>query len=230
MRTMLRSKVTLLFLALATVLAIPAIALADQVANNLDNSVDAKVENMNLTAGGANGSAKFYVVGTTQGDTINECSFKDGGDLQLNVASSNQNVATVNPSQVTISDCGENNGAAISVTPVGQGSSTITVTKRNQSTVGGTFTTDTATFQVNVTGVVKQNQTISFGALPNKTFGDANFGLNATASSGLPVSYAASGNCAIAGANNDQVSLTGAGSCEITASRAAMPPTMLRLP
>jgi hypothetical protein len=59
-------------------------------------------------------------------------------------------------------------------------------------------------------------QTISFAALPNRTFGDGDFAVAATASSGLPVSFAASGNCTVSGAS---VHLTGAGSCTITASQ-----------
>src|SRR5206468_1537632 len=38
--------------------------------------------------------------------------------------------------------------------------------------------------------VAKANQTVTFGALANRTYGDAPFTVNATASSGLPVSFA----------------------------------------
>ena len=51
---------------------------------------------------------------------------------------------------------------------------------------------------------------------PNKTYGDADFTVSATASSGLPVSFAAAGNCTVSG---NTVHLTGAGSCTITASQ-----------
>jgi uncharacterized protein YjiK/phosphodiesterase/alkaline phosphatase D-like protein len=61
------------------------------------------------------------------------------------------------------------------------------------------------------------NQTISFDQPANKTFGDAPFAVSATASSGLPVSFAASGACTVNGA---VVTLTGAGTCTITASQA----------
>lgn len=60
------------------------------------------------------------------------------------------------------------------------------------------------------------NQTIAFGPLANKTFGAPPFNVSATASSGLPVSFAANGNCTVSGA---VVTLTGAGSCTITASQ-----------
>jgi hypothetical protein len=61
------------------------------------------------------------------------------------------------------------------------------------------------------------SQTITFAPLAAKTYGDPDFTVSATASSGLPVSFAASGQCSIAGA---LVHLTGAGSCSITASQA----------
>src|SRR2546428_8775748 len=61
------------------------------------------------------------------------------------------------------------------------------------------------------------SQTITFGALANKTWGDADFGVSATASSGLTVSLSALGNCMISGST---VHITSAGSCTITASQA----------
>jgi hypothetical protein len=64
--------------------------------------------------------------------------------------------------------------------------------------------------------IAKANQTISFGALSAKTFGDPDFSVSATASSGLGVSFGAAGNCTLAGAT---VHITGAGSCTITASQ-----------
>ena len=39
----------------------------------------------------------------------------------------------------------------------------------------------------------KQDQTITFGALDGKTFGDGDFTVTATASSGLPVTFIACG-------------------------------------
>jgi hypothetical protein len=62
----------------------------------------------------------------------------------------------------------------------------------------------------------KANQTITFGALANKTFGDPDFTVSATASSSLTVSLTASGQCAVSG---NTVHLTGTGSCTITASQ-----------
>ncbi len=65
----------------------------------------------------------------------------------------------------------------------------------------------------------KGNQTITFGGIADKTFGDADFGISATASSGLPVSFAPSGNCTVTSPSPGTVHITGAGACTITASQ-----------
>jgi subtilisin family serine protease len=63
----------------------------------------------------------------------------------------------------------------------------------------------------------ERNQTISFASLPTKRFGDPDFRVRATSSSGLTVSFAASGDCTISRA---KVHLTAIGSCSIIASQA----------
>jgi hypothetical protein len=65
--------------------------------------------------------------------------------------------------------------------------------------------------------VNKANQTITFGALANKTFGDPPFDVSATASSGLSVSFAIfSGPATIAG---NTVTITGVGTVTVRASQ-----------
>jgi hypothetical protein len=64
--------------------------------------------------------------------------------------------------------------------------------------------------------IAKAGQSITFGPLANKRYGDPDFGVSATASSNLAVSFTASGNCTVSGAT---VHLTGAGSCTGTASQ-----------
>lgn len=63
------------------------------------------------------------------------------------------------------------------------------------------------------------DQTITFGTLPAKTYGDPNFVITATASSGLPVSFSvdATDQCTNTGST---IHLTGAGACTITATQA----------
>ena len=43
----------------------------------------------------------------------------------------------------------------------------------------------------------KANQVITFGAIADKTFGDADFNLTGSASSGLSVSFLAAGDCTV---------------------------------
>jgi hypothetical protein len=84
-------------------------------------------------------------------------------------------------------------------------------------TATGNGITGTANFSLTN---LKANQTITFNPLANKTFGDPDFAVNATASSGLPVSLGPSGNCTVTSPSPGTVQLTGAGSCTITASQA----------
>jgi len=66
--------------------------------------------------------------------------------------------------------------------------------------------------------VAKDNQTITFGSLPDKTFGDAAFTVSATASSGLAPSYSiVSGPATISGST---VTISGAGTVTVRASQA----------
>lgn len=64
--------------------------------------------------------------------------------------------------------------------------------------------------------VVKTDQTITFETLSNKTFGDSDFSVSATASSNLAVGFAALGDCTVSG---NLVHITGAGGCTITATQ-----------
>lgn len=69
--------------------------------------------------------------------------------------------------------------------------------------------------------VAAANQTITFAALADKTYGDAPFTVTATGGgSSNPVTFSASGNCTASGTNGSTITLTGAGSCTVTASQA----------
>ncbi|MFL6155854.1 MAG: hypothetical protein ACJ72D_07185 [Marmoricola sp.] len=73
--------------------------------------------------------------------------------------------------------------------------------------------------QVTITFAAQQDQTITFPAIGDHVYGNADFDPGATASSGLPVSYASStpGVCSIVA---DKVHVLAAGTCTITASQA----------
>ncbi len=131
------------------------------------------------------------------------------------------------PGQATSADYTPTLTGAATI-PAGQSFVEITITPVKDNLVEGNETLtlilgDTGSYDVGANGTATvtiidtPTQTISFAQLANKTFGDAPFAVSATASSGLPVSFAASGNCTVNGA---VVTLTGAGSCIITASQA----------
>jgi ligand-binding sensor domain-containing protein len=65
----------------------------------------------------------------------------------------------------------------------------------------------------------RKDQSISFGALEDKIFGEAAFVLSATSNSSLPLSYTSS-NTSVATISGSTVSIVGAGSTTITASQA----------
>jgi methionine-rich copper-binding protein CopC len=117
--------------------------------------------------------------------------------LPVSYTSSNATVATVSGNTVTI---------------VGAGSTTITA-----SQAGNTNYNPASNVPQTLT-VNKASQTITFAALPDKTFGDASFALGATASSALPVSYTSS-NATVATVSGNTVTIVGAGSTTITASQ-----------
>ncbi|MCA6381841.1 MAG: choice-of-anchor J domain-containing protein [Cytophagales bacterium] len=64
----------------------------------------------------------------------------------------------------------------------------------------------------------KANQTITFNALPDKTFGAAAFNLTATTSSGLPINYSSS-DATIASLSGNTVTILKAGTVTITAGQ-----------
>src|SRR5215208_2537903 len=176
MRTYLRGKITLLFIVCTVLLAVPAIALADDISNNLDASVDAAAEVMPLTTGGADGTTQLFVT-PRNGDGKNGCNLTGGTSLGLSVSSSNPSVATVSPSSVTFTSCSDLK--TLTVHPVAQCSTTISVSQTSNNT-GATFALAPATFTVNVTPPPNTAPTIAVagvtgganynkGSVPNAT-------------------------------------------------------------
>ncbi len=71
-------------------------------------------------------------------------------------------------------------------------------------------------FTISINNLEDAIQTISFEEVPNATYGDAAFDLNATCTSGLPVSFTSS-NENVATIDGSTVTIVGAGSTDITA-------------
>lgn len=117
--------------------------------------------------------------------------------LAITYSSSNLVVATASGSNITI---------------LSDGTSDITARQAGNATYAPAKYLRTLT-------VGKTNQTITFGPLLAKTYGDPDFTLTATASSGLIVSYS-SNNTLVATVTGNLVHIVAAGSAVITASQA----------
>jgi len=133
----------------------------------------------------------------TFGDTSFDLSATASSGLPVSFASSNQAVATVSGNTVTI---------------VGAGTTTITASQAGNGTFGP------ATDVPQTLTVAKASQTITFGSLTNRTYGDASFDVLATSDSNLAVSFASS-NQAVATISGKAVTIVGAGTTTITASQ-----------
>lgn len=165
---------------------------------------------------------KLYVVGGSPATAVVEAL----GQVALTASATPTSIAYGGSSTLTSSG-GTGNGAvsyAISsgsdfcslatdtLTGTGIGTCTVTASKAADGNHGA------STASVDVT-VVQADQTITFGALANKTLGEADFTVSATAASGLSVTFASqtAGVCAVSGTT---VSLITAGTCTIRATQA----------
>jgi hypothetical protein len=103
--------------------------------------------------------------------------------------------------------------AGNTVTILSAGSTTLTASQSGNGNYNG------ATSVPQVLTVSRANQTITFGTLSDRTYGEAPFALTATASSGLAVSYVSS-DPLVASVAGNMVSILKAGSTTITATQA----------
>jgi hypothetical protein len=101
------------------------------------------------------------------------------------------------------------NGATVTLT--GAGSCTVTAHQ------AGNANYNAASDVARTFNIAKANQTITFLALPDKVIADPPFTVSAKASSGLAVTFTASGACSVAGST---ITLLRAGTCTVTASQA----------
>src|SRR6266540_4534369 len=112
--------------AAGVVLALAGGAFADQISNNLDATVDASFETLSLNQDGA-AQAVSYAVNPTNGDGKNGCNLTGQTTLSVLVHTSDSTVATVTPSSLTFTSCGDL--PTITVTPHAAGSADITLSE-----------------------------------------------------------------------------------------------------
>lgn len=118
-------------------------------------------------------------------------------NLPVSFESSNPDVASIDGNLVTVKKTG-----------------TVTITAKQE----GNGITPAAQQVVRDLVISKRVQSITFEELSLRTFGDAPFELEATSTSGLPVSFTSS-NTAVATVENNMVTIVGAGTVTITASQ-----------
>ncbi len=114
-------------------------------------------------------------------------------------------------------------GNSVSITPtwsVVSGTGTGSIDSSGLFTAGNAGTVTVRAASNAITGdsgtitIPKQDQTITFGALADKTYGDSDFTISANASSGLPVTFSVTGNCSII---DSTINITLVGNCTVTA-------------
>ena len=172
---------------------------------------------INATAGGYTSAASsaFDITKIAQAIAIESIPLKRYGDPAFTVGATAVVAGTSQPTGLPISFSHPNAGDACSVS-----GSTVQITNVGACTVrtsqAGNDIYAAVTLDTTFT-VQKALQSITFGTLPVKHFGDPPFGVSASASSGLAVSFSASGACTV---NGNIVTLTGTNPCTIRATQA----------
>lgn len=177
MRTKLRSKLILLFMMCAMLLAIPAVAYADYVVDDVVAG-----GNDTITAGGSTTiNYKILNQNTRAGDPQNNCNVSDGtaATVTLNVPAD----VTASKTSLTFSACDTPQAVQFSSSKVGDHSITASVSDSG----GGTYDTSGASFTLHVNAAPVTNTKPAL-TLP------ANITEEATGASGAAVSYTATAN------------------------------------
>ncbi|MFL5963933.1 MAG: PxKF domain-containing protein [Gaiellaceae bacterium] len=145
------------------VFAVAGGALADRIYNSLDATIDPSFETLALNQNGSTQTVT-YAVNPTNGDGKNGCNLTSSTTLGVSVNTSNSSAATVSPTSLTFSSCGD--VKTITVTPHSAGSANITLAQTSNNT-GGTFDLTTASFTVNVAPPANTAPTVTISGVSN---------------------------------------------------------------
>jgi hypothetical protein len=166
---------------------------------------------VNVTMSG-NGNACTILMEVTTGLPVGATAAFNSNPVVLASGSGSNNFTR------TLTITTNNSGAPNTRTPAGTYPFTVRATRGVGCQTGGQDPTVGGTLVVQ--GV--SSQTITFGALANKTYGDPDFTVSATGGgSGNPVTFSATGSCTVSTvAATTTVHLTAAGTCSIAADQA----------
>lgn len=171
-------------LSLAVIMAMlfTSLALADQVVNTIDTTVDPTLETRTINAGETT-TVGFYIKNqntNNDGDPVNQCNVAGGfpATVTLNVPSG----VTATPSSLTFTACDATQNVVFSSST--QGSFTISILSVSGGRSGGLWDTAPAAFTLKVLAPVKTTPTITWANPSDIVYGTALSGaqLNATAS------------------------------------------------
>jgi hypothetical protein len=158
----------------------------------------------------ANVDQSFSIAKANQTITFGALSDKTFGDADFGVSATASSGLTVAFSSLTPGTCTVT-GSTVHIVTVG--TCTIRAAQAGDANYNAAANVDQSF------SIAKANQTITFGALGDKTFGDADFGVSATASSGLTVAFSSltPGTCTVTGST---VHIVTVGTCTIRADQA----------
>lgn len=207
-----------LIIALSLALVVSMAALADNIANSADNSVDATYEVVALNVGSPESMIDLYTV-NQNGDGKNGCNLTGSTTLVLNVISTKPEVASVSPTQITFTNCEAVNTkltTAVTLTPLSAGTTKIEFSIASNNT-GGTFTLDTANFTVEVSGPSNTAPVVNVTGVT----GGANYEIGNVPTAGCSVTDAEDGTKTVSpevGVIIGSLSAYGLGSQQVTCS------------
>ena len=154
----------------------------------------------------ATGAVWLFAAKTDQTIAFSPISSKTFGDADFSIAASASSGLPV-----TLTATGSCMVASSTVHVSGVGACTLVASQ------AGNATFNAAPSVSQSFAIAKAGQTISFAPLADRKMSDPDFVVAATATSGLPVAFAGSGDCLVNGA---MVHIVGAGSCTVTAAQA----------
>ena len=146
LRSAARALYGVLALSAFLTLALASAALADDLTNRIDGTVDTTLENITL-AEGASQSVAFGVV-QKGGDGEGGCNIDAGEQFVAALSSSDNSVATVNPQALSFTSCTLDQSTT--VTAGARGTATVTAATQSNTTGNGAFNYAPASFTVTV--------------------------------------------------------------------------------